>query len=66
MSLDTRPGESIEGLLKRLRKEVAKSRILSTIRRKRWFTPPPPRKAPNAAFVLPLIARRGWQQPHDR
>ncbi len=40
MSVDTRPGESFEGLMKRFRKEVAKSRILSTYRRKRWFTPP--------------------------
>ena len=40
MSVDSRPGESFEGLLKRFRKEVAKSRILSTYRRKRWFTPP--------------------------
>ncbi len=31
-----RPGESQEQLLKRFRKEVAKSGILSTVRRKRW------------------------------
>ena len=40
MTVDLRPGESFEGLLKRFRKEVSKSRILSTFRRKRWFTPP--------------------------
>lgn len=40
MAVDLRPGEPFEGLLKRFRKEVAKSRILSTYRRKRWFTPP--------------------------
>ena len=40
LSVDLRPGESFEALLKRFRKEVAKSRILSTYRRKRWFTPP--------------------------
>jgi len=33
-----RPGESQEQLLKRFRKKVAKARILSTVRRKRWFT----------------------------
>ncbi|HID64581.1 MAG TPA: 30S ribosomal protein S21 [Anaerolineae bacterium] len=32
-----RPGESQENLLKRFRKEVTKSRILRTVRRKRWF-----------------------------
>jgi len=40
MTVDLRPGEPFEGLLKRFRKEVSKSRILSTFRRKRWFTPP--------------------------
>jgi len=40
VTVQARPGESFEGLLKRFRKEVAKSRILSTYRRKRWFTPP--------------------------
>jgi small subunit ribosomal protein S21 len=32
-----RPGESQESLLKRFRKEVTKSRVLSEVRRKRWF-----------------------------
>ncbi len=32
-----RPGESQEQLLKRFRKKVAKARILSIVRRKRWF-----------------------------
>jgi len=32
-----RPSESQEQLLKRFRKKVAKSGILSTVRRKRWF-----------------------------
>ncbi|MGD2251683.1 MAG: 30S ribosomal protein S21 [Anaerolineales bacterium] len=32
-----RPNESQEQLLKRFRKKVAKSGILSTARRKRWF-----------------------------
>jgi small subunit ribosomal protein S21 len=32
-----RPNESPEQLLKRFRKSVAKSGILSTVRRKRWY-----------------------------
>ncbi|MGA9532037.1 MAG: 30S ribosomal protein S21 [Anaerolineales bacterium] len=32
-----RPNESQEALLKRFRKKVAKSGVLSTVRRKRWF-----------------------------
>ena len=37
MSVDLRPGETQESLLKRFRKEVVKDRILSTYRKKRWF-----------------------------
>ncbi len=32
-----RPGESQDQLLRRFRKKVAKSGVLSTVRRKRWF-----------------------------
>ncbi|MCK4693461.1 MAG: 30S ribosomal protein S21 [Anaerolineales bacterium] len=32
-----RPNESQEALLRRFRKKVAKSGILSAVRRKRWF-----------------------------
>jgi small subunit ribosomal protein S21 len=32
-----RPGESQESLLKRFRKEVTKGRILSDVRKNRWF-----------------------------
>jgi small subunit ribosomal protein S21 len=35
-SVELRPGESQESLLKRFRKAVAKDGILSTVRRKRW------------------------------
>ena len=37
MSVVLRSGESQEALLKRFRKAVARSRILSTHRKKRWF-----------------------------
>lgn len=36
-SVTLRPGESQEQLLKRFRKQVTKSGILSTVRRKRWY-----------------------------
>jgi small subunit ribosomal protein S21 len=36
-SVILRPNESQDQLLKRFRKKVAKSGILSTVRRKRWF-----------------------------
>ncbi|MGB4675192.1 MAG: 30S ribosomal protein S21 [Aggregatilineales bacterium] len=34
--MSLRPGESQVQLLKRFRKEVSKSGVLSTVRRKRW------------------------------
>jgi small subunit ribosomal protein S21 len=37
MSVDLRPGESLESLIKRFRKDVAQGQVLSTFRRKRWF-----------------------------
>jgi small subunit ribosomal protein S21 len=39
-NVELRPGESQEQLLKRFRKEVTRSRVLSTARKKRWFTSP--------------------------
>jgi small subunit ribosomal protein S21 len=35
--VNLRPNESQDSLLKRFRKKVAKSGVLSTVRRKRWF-----------------------------
>ena len=37
MSVELRDGESQESLLKRFRKEIVKTRVLSTYRKKRWF-----------------------------
>lgn len=38
MSVELRPGESQDGLLRRFRKAVAEARILPNVRQKRWFT----------------------------
>lgn len=35
--VESRPGESPEQLLRRFKKEVMKSKVLSDVRRKRWF-----------------------------
>jgi small subunit ribosomal protein S21 len=35
--VNLRSGESQDSLLKRFRKKVVKSGVLSTVRRKRWF-----------------------------
>jgi small subunit ribosomal protein S21 len=39
ISVELRPGESQESILKRFRKAVAEARILPIVRQKRWFTP---------------------------
>ncbi len=36
-TVNLRPNELQDGLLKRFRKKVVKSGVLSTVRRKRWF-----------------------------
>ncbi|HUM48611.1 MAG TPA: 30S ribosomal protein S21 [Anaerolineaceae bacterium] len=36
-SVTLRPNESQDSLVKRFRKKVVKSGVLSTVRRKRWF-----------------------------
>lgn len=36
-TVELKPGESQESLLRRFRKKVAKSRILSTVKKKRYF-----------------------------
>jgi small subunit ribosomal protein S21 len=36
-TVELRPGESQESLLKRFRKEITKSGILGAVRRKRWY-----------------------------
>ena len=38
MSVELRPGESQESLLRRFRKSVMESRILRLTRNKQWFT----------------------------
>ena len=37
VKVELRPNESQQQLLKRFRKKVSRSRVLSDVRRKRWF-----------------------------
>ncbi len=37
VTVELRPNESQDQLLRRFRKKVAKSGVMSTVRRKRWF-----------------------------
>lgn len=38
--VELKPGESIDGLLKRFKKEVIKSGVLKSLKRKRWYVSP--------------------------
>jgi small subunit ribosomal protein S21 len=38
--VELRSGESLEGLLKRFNKEVIKSGVLRSLKRKRWYVSP--------------------------
>ncbi|MEP7198586.1 MAG: 30S ribosomal protein S21 [Chloroflexota bacterium] len=65
MSVVIRSGESQESLLKRFRKEVADSRILSTYRKKRWFVSKSEEKRKSKQRAA-RKARRKEQQAQQR
>ncbi len=57
-SVTLRPSESQDQLLKRFRKKVAKSGILSTVRRKRWFVSKSELRRINKKKAIRRIKRR--------
>lgn len=61
-SVTLRPNESQDQLLKRFRKKVAKSGILSTVRRKRWFVSKSELRRIQKKKSIRRIRRR---TPHD-
>jgi small subunit ribosomal protein S21 len=58
-----RPNESQDQLLKRFRKKVAKSGILSTVRRKRWFVSKSELRRINKKKAIRRIKRRQITEP---
>jgi len=58
-----RPSESQDQLLKRFRKKVAKSGILSTVRRKRWFVSKSELRRINKKKAIRRIKRRQMVEP---
>jgi small subunit ribosomal protein S21 len=58
-----RPNESQDQLLKRFRKKVAKSGILSTVRRKRWFVSKSELRRINKKKAIRRIKRRQMTEP---
>jgi small subunit ribosomal protein S21 len=62
-SVSLRQNESQEQLLKRFRKKVAKSGILSTVRRKRWFVSKSELRRINKKKAIRRIKRRQMTEP---
>ena len=58
-----RGGESQDSLLKRFRKKVVKSGILSTVRRKRWFVSKSEQRRMDKKKAIRRIKRRAF--PRD-
>jgi small subunit ribosomal protein S21 len=56
-----RPNEAQDQLLKRFRKKVAKSGVLSTVRRKRWFVS----KSELRRISKKKAIRRGKRRQHE-
>jgi small subunit ribosomal protein S21 len=62
-SVTLRPSESQDQLLKRFRKKVAKSGILSTVRRKRWFVSKSELRRIDKKKAIRRIKRRQMVEP---
>lgn len=62
-SVTLRPNESQDQLLKRFRKKVAKSGILSTVRRKRWFVSKSELRRIDKKKAIRRLKRRQMTEP---
>ncbi len=57
-----RPNESQDQLLKRFRKKVVKSGVLSTVRRKRWFISKSERRRVEKKKAIRRMKRRQYSK----
>jgi small subunit ribosomal protein S21 len=60
-----RGGESQDSLLKRFRKKVVKSGVLSTVRRKRWFVSKSEQRRMERKKAIRRIKRRSFSRDYD-
>jgi small subunit ribosomal protein S21 len=60
-----RGGESQDSLLKRFRKKVVKSGVLSTVRRKRWFVSKSEQRRMEKKKAIRRIKRRSFSRDYD-
>lgn len=61
-----RSGESQDSLLKRFRKKVVKSGVLSTVRRKRWFVSKSEQRRMEKKKSARRIKRRQYTRDSDK
>lgn len=59
-SVTIKPNESQEQLFRRFRKRVAKSGVLSTVRRKRWFVSKSELRRINKKKAIRRMKRRNY------
>jgi small subunit ribosomal protein S21 len=62
MTVELRPGESLESLLKRFRKEVTKGRILSEYRKRRWYMSKSEKRRKQRKKAIRKARRRLWRR----
>ncbi len=60
-----RPNESSDSLMKRFRKKVVKSGVLSTLRRKRWFISKSEQRRVEKKKAIRRIKRRQFTKSGD-
>ena len=65
-SVNLRNGESQDSLLKRFRKKVVKSQVLSTVRRKRWFVSKSEQRRMEKKKAARRLKRKQYTRNYDR
>lgn len=65
MAVELRPGESFDSLLRRFRKEVTQSRILSTYRQRRWFVSKSEVRRIQKRKAIRKLQRKLWRRQRE-
>jgi len=60
--VELRPGESLDGLLRRFKKEVIKSGTLKSLKRKRWYVSPSEARRDAKKRAIRRARRRQYRQ----
>ncbi|UCC63438.1 MAG: 30S ribosomal protein S21 [Anaerolineae bacterium] len=60
--VELRPGESLDGLLRRFKKKVIKSGTLKSLKRKRWYVSPSEARRDAKKRAIRRARRRQYRQ----